>query len=254
MYSPIILAYHAVRSSPSSELGIRPAVLLKQLSFLRDRGYEGVTFTQSERLRRLGTLPPRCVVVTFDDGSASTLRALPILREVGFPATVFVVTNFMETQQPLRWSGLATSRTEERTPLRWEDCELLMQEGWEVGSHTVHHPNLTTIAADALEIELAESRATIIRRLGACSTISYPYGLANEHVADRARQLGYVAGCVLTRAHVVDAPLLRPRLALTEADVGLRQYLQCSVGPLIRRSKLGLAVRHVSRRSWAGKL
>jgi peptidoglycan/xylan/chitin deacetylase (PgdA/CDA1 family) len=105
---PSILAYHAVSSTWRSSLAVPEAILAEQLRALRDRGYVGMTFTEAERRRAAGTLPPRTVVVTFDDGYASTLRAQPILEDVGFPATVFVVTGFLDDDAPLSWPGIDT--------------------------------------------------------------------------------------------------------------------------------------------------
>ena len=76
--------YHAVSASWRSPLAVSPAALRRQCTLLRSRGFTGLTFTESERRRREGRLPERCVVVTFDDGYASTLQAKGILDEAGF--------------------------------------------------------------------------------------------------------------------------------------------------------------------------
>jgi hypothetical protein len=66
-------------------------------------------------------------VITFDDGFRSVLRARPILDEVGFPATVFAVTSFAESGEPLRWPGLEHTEATDLRPLRWSDLELLRE-------------------------------------------------------------------------------------------------------------------------------
>jgi sugar transferase (PEP-CTERM/EpsH1 system associated) len=61
----------------------------------------------AERLAR-GTLPPRAVVVTFDDGYGDNYRhAFPILRKHGIPATIFVVTGALDRRTPFWWDAVA---------------------------------------------------------------------------------------------------------------------------------------------------
>ncbi len=253
---PLILAFHAVSSSWRSGLAISERSLESQLSLLRRQGYVGFTFAESERRRAAGTLPKRSLVVTFDDGFASVLRAKPVLDRVGFPATVFIVKRFMETGEP-RWGGVAkwldsvldSEHASEMRPLDWSAVEMLAESGWEVGSHTLTHSLLPSLAADELARELELSRAWIAERLDRCETIAYPYGRADERVAAAAEKAGYLAACTLTGAHLVDEPYRRPRLGLYEADVGLR--LAAKISPLsigLRRSPIAQVAHHLPRR------
>ena len=250
---PLILAYHAVSSSWRSPLAISEEALRAQLRFVARRGYVGLTFAEAERRRRAGDLPERAVVVTFDDGYASTRRAVPILDEFGFPGTVFAVTTFADSREPLSWYGVEGGAggpdRDEYLPLGWEGLENLQAHGWEVGSHTVTHPLLTTLDDDALMRELVSSRQRIIEQLGTCHTIAYPYGAADDRVARFTRAAGYTAGCVLTGAHITDATYLRPRVGLTEDDTGTRLALKLSRGGLaLRRSSFARAARRARRR------
>jgi peptidoglycan/xylan/chitin deacetylase (PgdA/CDA1 family) len=225
---PLLLAYHAVGAG---SLAIPEPALRAQLVLLRRRGYVGLTAAEAERRRQDRT---RAVVVTFDDGFRSVLRAKPILDEVGFPATVFAVTSFVESGEPLRWPGL--ERSEES--LGWPELELLREAGWEVGSHTVSHRLLPDLDDADLERELVDSRATIERRLGSCKTLAYPYGRADERTAAAAARAGYRAAFTLSRAHRPDEPLRRPRLGLRSVDCGLRLRLRLSpAAALARRSR-----------------
>src|SRR5687767_13770895 len=87
----IVVCYHAVSATWPSALAVSESLLAAQLSVLARRGYVGLTLEDAERRRADGRLPRRTLVITFDDGYASTLRAKPILERLGFPATVFVV-------------------------------------------------------------------------------------------------------------------------------------------------------------------
>ena len=246
----MILCYHAVSSDWPSSLAMSEELLARQVAHLHARGYEGFTFAEAEHRRAVGTLPRRSVVVTFDDAYASTLRALPILSAVGYPATVFVVTRFAESGELLRWPGVEQwhggAYEPELRPLRWHDLEELLEAGWEIGSHTVTHPRLPDLDDDELARELVESRRTIEKRLGACETIAYPYGLADERVAAAAAAAGYRAAVTLTAAHRTDTPFLRPRIGLYPADGGLRLRVKLSPAfTAFRRSALGAAAERL---------
>jgi peptidoglycan/xylan/chitin deacetylase (PgdA/CDA1 family) len=242
-HRPLLLAYHAV-GAWSPTLAIPEPALRAQLALLHRRGYVGLTAAEAERRRQVGTLPPRTVVVTFDDGFRSVLRARPILEEVGFPATVFAVTSFVDSGEPLRWPGLEQSEES----LGWSELELLREAGWEVGSHTATHPLLPDLDDADLERELLESRATIEKRLGSCETLAYPYGRADERTAAAAARAGYLAAFMLSRAHRPDEPLRRPRLGLADADRGARLRLRLSrTATLVRRSRAAAAASGLRR-------
>jgi peptidoglycan/xylan/chitin deacetylase (PgdA/CDA1 family) len=241
---PLLLAYHAV-GSWSPTLAIAEPALRAQLSLLRRRGYVGLTAAAAERRRQEGMLPARAVVVTFDDAFRSVLRAQPILEELGFPATVFAVTGFVDSGEPLRWPGLEQSEES----LGWSELELLREAGWEVGSHTATHPLLPDLDDAELERELVHSRATIEKRLGSCETLAYPYGRADERTAAAAARAGYLAAFTLGRAHRVDEPLRRPRVGLRGVDRGARLRLRLSSGAALARRSRAVAAASGLRRA-----
>ena len=82
---PLMLCYHAVDSAWHSNLSISEELFVSHMAALEKRGYVGLTFVEAERLRVAGSLPERSVVVTFDDGYAtSIMRCRSLLDEVGF--------------------------------------------------------------------------------------------------------------------------------------------------------------------------
>ena len=94
---------------------------------------------------------------TFDDGFRSVLRAQPACEELGFPATVFVVTSFHDDGRKLDWPGLehvGIGSADDRASLTWEELARLQEQGWEVGSHTVSHRLLPDLEDDELAEEL----------------------------------------------------------------------------------------------------
>jgi peptidoglycan/xylan/chitin deacetylase (PgdA/CDA1 family) len=251
-----VLGYHAISSSWSSILAASPTHLEEQLLDVRSRGYVGLTVTDTEIARRDHTLPPRTVVVTFDDGYASTLLAARSSRRSDSRAQY---SSSPRSWRPAsRWTVRSNAHwrrpetLEELRSMTWSDAEALVERGWEVGSHTVSRPLQPKSDNEVLRSELSESRAEIEKQLGSCTSIAYPFGLADERVAEEARRVGYDVAYMLTLAQIADEPMRRPRVGMAPGDHGTRLKLQLS-DPRARRSPLAvarLARKLRLRRSW----
>ncbi len=111
-YSPwrsrrlLILCYHGI--SEGDELAWRPSLYVTpemfrwRMELLRSEQFHVLSLSEGlDRLYRRA-LPPRSVVITFDDGFANfTQFALPILKEYGFPATVYLTTYYSQHRWPI---------------------------------------------------------------------------------------------------------------------------------------------------------
>lgn len=171
--------------------------------------------------------------LTFDDAYVGVLRnAIPHLRALGLPSTLFVVPDFAERPRPTWWDVMATrgSLTHQareralslhkglnddviadlpRPPGSGELPRSFLPGGWdevlaaagsdvEIGSHTARHANLAVLASDALDEELVRSRMIIEDRTGkAPDSIAYPYGLVHDGVVEATARAGYLAGFTL---------------------------------------------------------
>lgn len=220
----LALCYHALSPGWPAALSTTPERFAEQLHDLRRRGYEGV------RLSDLATRPPsgKAVAITFDDGyrSVDTL-ARPILDEVGWPATLYVPTDWIGRDEPMTWPGiddwLGGPHEQELLPLGWDDVRRLRDSGWEIGSHTCSHPRLTEIGDEELARELVTSREICERELGACESIAYPYGDVDQRVVAAAAVAGYRTGAALpVRPHAA-RPLEWPRTGVYNVD-DLRRF------------------------------
>jgi len=114
-----VLLYHGITRSGGSDIsqasdggGVSLAAFKVQLAYLHDRGYRTISpaqyvgWVEGKHL----ALPPKPVLITFDDGQASAVRAQPVLRRYGFDAVMYVVSGFADGAYGrfyLRWSGLA---------------------------------------------------------------------------------------------------------------------------------------------------
>lgn len=195
----LVLGYHAVSETWPAALSVEPARLQIELETVLARGYVGVTFTELVTTRRAG----RLVAVTFDDGFASVVEhAFGIMSRLGLPGTVFVPTRHVGSGRPVHWpvldQWLGGPHERELMPMCWSDAADLTAAGWEVGSHTCTHPDLTTLDDTALHAELLDSRRTCEARLGTpCQSLAYPYGAVDARVVAAARRAGYLAAAAL---------------------------------------------------------
>jgi peptidoglycan/xylan/chitin deacetylase (PgdA/CDA1 family) len=215
-------------------MSVTPAQLESQLSFLLRHGYQAAT------LRQALTSPPapKTVAVTFDDGFRSTYEhGYRVLRRLGVPATIFVVTEFVGAHRPMHWPGidqfLGTSHERELTPASWEELRELQASGWEIGSHTCSHPHLTRCDDSSLHRELQGSRTTCERELGLpCRSLAYPFGDVDSRVERAAADAGYAAACALPDRLGGAAPLAWPRIGVWRRDTPV--LFRIKVSPVFR--------------------
>jgi peptidoglycan/xylan/chitin deacetylase (PgdA/CDA1 family) len=230
MSDVLVLCYHAISERFPAALSVTPEAFQRQLRLLARAGYRGVTFEEAVRAPS-----GRTVAVTFDDALLSVLAiAKPLLDEVGFPATVYAPTAYLDTpDRPLRWDGIEQwhggEHERELLPMSWDQLGGLAEAGWEVGSHTRTHPHLTQIDDVALRDELVRSREEVEQRLGRpCPTLAYPYGDHDERVVAAAGAAGYsAAGTLPARLHG-ERLLAWPRIGIYHVDDGRRFRMKIS--------------------------
>jgi peptidoglycan/xylan/chitin deacetylase (PgdA/CDA1 family) len=242
-----VLCYHALSESWPAALSVTPERFEEQVRWLAARGYRGVTFAEAVR-----SGPDAAVVaVTFDDAYESVLSiGLPILERLGWPATVFVPTNWPGAGGPMTWDGidqwLAGPHEAELGCLGWDELGGLAERGWEIGSHTRSHPHLTALSDAELAEELLRSREECSGALGLpCPSIAYPYGDYDARVADAARVAGYSYGATLSASIASPTPLTWPRTGLYHGDARWRWRLKLS--PAVVRGRASAVGRAVDR-------
>lgn len=246
MRDVIVLCYHALSPTWPADLSVTPERFERQITHLLD-GRRAVTFTDAVT----GTDPGRFVAITFDDAFGSVSRyAEPILSRYGAPATVFAPTGFMDGGSMLAWPGVShwneSEFAPELAPMDWDELRRLAAAGWEIGSHTVTHPHLTTLENSALRRELEDSRARCSERLGLpCRSIAYPYGDVDDRVAAAAAAAGYEAGAKLAGDLRAEGPLRFPRIGIYHPD-DWRRFLLKVARPM-RRLRAGRLWSHVPR-------
>lgn len=123
----------------------------------------------------------RGVSLTFDDGLSSVhASALPLLRDRGVPAHVFVISRWVGGDN--RWPGQPAGATP-FSLMNWDQLEELHASGFRIDAHTASHPDLRTLSVSEIEAELEEADSTIEARLGRRpSFFAYPYGFHDARV------------------------------------------------------------------------
>ncbi|MGZ6971753.1 MAG: polysaccharide deacetylase family protein [Thermoanaerobaculia bacterium] len=189
-----ILMYHEIgdprSGSALNKWRVKGEEFAWQLEVLARRGYRGAA------LRELFGTPPegsRRAILTFDDGYRGVLtRARPALLARGFSATVFVVADKLG----------GTNDWDRETPgealLSGDEIRKLHAEGIEIGSHGATHRALTGLSDGELSREVAGSRETLERVVGApVTSFCYPFGDFDDRVVEAVRAAGYRAATVI---------------------------------------------------------
>jgi peptidoglycan/xylan/chitin deacetylase (PgdA/CDA1 family) len=222
----LAVAYHSVTPTWQNPLAIDPRTFELQLNKLAERGYVGVTLTKAATET---SEQPR-VAITFDDAFASVARAaVPILRNLGWPATVFAPTRAVETGDPMSWLGeSAGTPTSELQPMTWAELSDLSALGWEIGSHSRTHVLLSRLSDEELQAEVAGSRNDLIDHIGTCTSFSYPWGVVSPRAMEAVEAAGYIAASGLAGRFLRHNPLAVPRFAIASTDSDLRFRLKTS--------------------------
>lgn len=235
-----ILFYHRVMPHlaglPEPGLNVTPSALRRQLEGLLHRGFVFVSLRGViESLAQGKPLPEKTVVLTFDDGFASLfVHAWPILQDVQVPATVFVVTGYVDTQSPMPFDfwGMrhhASTPPEAWRSLTWDECRVMERSGLvEIGAHTHWHRDLRDDPA-AFEADLAQCFDALQTHLGRTHPLfAFPFGdpalgYVNDRLIAVVRQAGAPCALLTTTALVRphdDSPFGWGRLEVVEQDTG----------------------------------
>ncbi len=184
---PILLYHHISDDGIGNRYYVSPAVFKKQMAWLADHHYQTITVEQLANLILYGgQMPQRPVVITFDDGDADMVtNALPILKQFGFVATSYLIVKWIDAPHYI------TS----------EQVAQLIQEGWEIGSHSMSHVDLTQNEGD-LDYQVRESRVRLKELFGYdVKTFAYPFGMIDQTVANFTSRAGYLAAVGLGNSY-----------------------------------------------------
>jgi len=169
---------------------VMPRVLASALDHLSARGWKPVSLAEAVDRCRLGSASSENeFCVTFDDGYLSVYEhALPVLARRGVPGALFVVAGAIGGVNG--WDRGAGDRKEKL--LSAEQIRELCGHGFEIGSHTFTHPQLTAVSDERLRRELVDSKRRIEDITGReVTSFSYPYGDYDQRVREATVAAGY---------------------------------------------------------------
>lgn len=173
-----ILLYHHISDTIDTQYNVHPDNFAQQMQWLYDNGYSTITIADVARLvREGGKIPERPIVLTFDDGYLDVYKnAYPILKQYGYVATFFIIGETVNTGGNLSAKKLRN----------------LINNGWEIGSHSMSHIDLNQ--GNNWEYEIIGSKNLLEEKLGVTiQTFAYPYGLANSSVIQYTIDAGYTS-------------------------------------------------------------
>jgi peptidoglycan/xylan/chitin deacetylase (PgdA/CDA1 family) len=148
--------------------------------------------------------------VVFDDSLVGVHHhAMPVLLELGLPATVFTVSDALGASPPW-WDGAARLMTR-------AEVEEMAAAGFRIASHSRTHVSLPSVSPDILHDELAGSRHQLEDMVGAAVDLfAYPNGEHDPRVRAAVADAAYRAAFIFLNGRIVGDldPLRLPRLAM----------------------------------------
>ncbi len=190
-----VLTYHNFSRNSPDKMTVTAREFDRQMKFLHDNGYHVVSMDEFFGfLNFKRPLPSKSVVITIDDGWRKFYDiGFPILKQYGYPATLFVYTDLI--------SG-------ENHTLSWQQIREMAEQGLDIQCHTKTHRNLDIRNTgeslrdyvDDIKSELSLSAEVIKRETGRdVSYLAYPYGDANNLVVAYAKKMGYLGAFTVDR-------------------------------------------------------
>lgn len=186
------LMYHNINDTydaKNASVEISGEKFKEHMNTLKENGYTAIFFKDYlSAVKGEKKLPEKPILITFDDGYLNNYTVgLPILKETGMKATIFIVTGRMGLQGAVTYPHFT-----------WQQAREMEQSGFvDIQSHTQYHSHLPMISNNNLLIELRKSKFIIEKNLNKkVNILAYPYGEWNEYVIDSAKKAGYEA-CVL---------------------------------------------------------
>lgn len=187
-----VLLYHDFTTSlPRSGMVVNIDKFREHMQALKDAKLPVISMSDYLAWRRgEAPIPDECVLITIDDGWKATYDlAMPVLREYGFPFTIFLYKKYVGS------GGRSLS---------YDEVRELAANGAEIGSHSLTHSNMLARNGKSAEAykewirsELEDSYAFLEENFGSTGKVkkvfAYPYGIYSKDIVAMAEEFGYEA-------------------------------------------------------------
>lgn len=210
-----VLMYHMIGDLKDNAAVMTEANLRLQMNYLRDHGYHPITMQELyDYVAKGAPLPEKPVCITFDDGYADSYSVVyPLMKEYGFPWTLFVITDDVgKPYNRMTWDQLK---------------EMADSHTVTISNHTLSHPKLHNLASKQEKInEIKGANDALKQHLGIDNVwLAYPYGDYDDEVIGICKELG-IKMAVTTdagRVHVGSYPYDLKRVYIGN-DISLARY------------------------------
>ena len=209
---PILLYHHISDVTPTNRYFVSIKTFRAQMQRLKDLGYITINIsTLVDVLNNGGPLPAHPLVISFDDGNSDIYEnGFPIMKEMNFIGVVYIIADRLKS------AGFLDA----------DQLKEMAAAGWEIGSHSVTHVDLTRNHRIVL-FEETQSQLDLEKAVGVpVMTFAYPYGLADKFVRESAQDNGYIAavGLGTTNDHTWDKRYFLSRREV-RGNYGMDQFL-----------------------------
>lgn len=191
-YTVPILIYHNIGYEKGSFF-VSPGNFTKQMEYIKKNGYEVITLDELVRsIKDKKLLKKNKLVITFDDGYKDNFQyAYPVLKNFGYPATIFLVTDFIGRE----FTG------EGKEFMNWDEVVAMSKDRISFGGHTKNHFYLGDVKDEAVAFEqIIGSKKAIEEKIGMpVDYFCYPSGGFTNRVKELVAQAGYQGACTTNR-------------------------------------------------------
>jgi peptidoglycan/xylan/chitin deacetylase (PgdA/CDA1 family) len=201
-----ILLYHSISAEPApwiAEWAVSPATFARHVELIVDSGRTAVTASDlCAALRGHHRLPPRPVVITFDDGFADFADAAAVLAAHRLPSTLYVTTGALGG----RGARPPDMAIPEASMLDWSQLAELEELNVEIGGHTHTHRALDTMRDGVVADDIVRSKDLLEDALGhQVPSFAYPFGFQRERTRQIVESAGHMSACAVMNALSSDA-------------------------------------------------
>ncbi|MEN9464745.1 MAG: hypothetical protein RL217_926 [Pseudomonadota bacterium] len=186
-FALVILQYHHISTSTPPSTSTSPEDFRTHLSLIEQQGMQVVDLkTALNKLEKGEAVPDNALAITFDDAYISIYQnAWPLLKDKGWPFTIFVNPNVVDA------GGNAT--------ISWEQLLEMQKNGAAIANHSQSHDYLIEKVTEEnshayLDKEINGAEARIKEKLGVSHKLfAYPYGEFNLPIMAWLKTQGYKA-------------------------------------------------------------
>ena len=185
----VILQYHHVSASTPAITSVTPEQFREQMQYLSENDFIVKPLSEVvDAIKNNQDIPAKTVVITFDDGYRSIAKtAHPILKEYGFPYTLFV--------------SIEPIKAKYREMMSWDELIALSKEGAEIANHSWAHEHLIRkVKGESKEQWIERIEDNILRTESEISQatgqnhkmLAYPYGEYNQDIESMLTRNGFI--------------------------------------------------------------